>query len=223
MFFSKKRNMLFSTAITVVFTWFFTGNMGVYLSGLSPYFSFAGLLEESYFSQADHDWQTIEKKYQREVKAKISGVISNYQTGLGVKDREMIPHWIVEQSRKYGYDPLFLTALIVTESSFYNWANSNRGALGLMQIRLGTGLALATETRIQWEGRPTLFDPGTNIALGAYYLSKLILRYGDLGLALEAYNHGPTKMDEYLKKGYRPGQYSNRVFRLYGDLRSESI
>lgn len=223
MFFSKYRNVFLSIFLTVVFTGFFTGNREIYLSGLSPYFSFTGVLEENYFSQANHDWQHLERQYQKKITARISEVMSNYKTGLNEREKKMLPHWIFEHSRKYGYDPLFITALIVTESSFYNWANSNRGALGLMQIRLGTGLALASETQIQWEGKPTLFDPGTNIALGAYYLYKLTLRYGDLGLALEAYNHGPSKLDDYLKKGRRPAGYSKRVFRVYDDLSSQAI
>ena len=37
----------------------------------------------------------------------------------------------------------------------------------------------------------------------------------DLGLALEAYNHGPTRLKRYLKKGYRPKIYSQKVFKKY--------
>jgi soluble lytic murein transglycosylase len=92
-----------------------------------------------------------------------------------------------------------LTAIIITESSFNKRARSNRGALGLMQIRPATGKQLATEVSVQWRGAPSLYDPETNIALGAYYLNKLFLRFGDLGLALEAYNHGPSRLKGYLK------------------------
>ncbi len=42
-----------------------------------------------------------------------------------------------------------------------------------------SAVALAKETRREWKGKPTLFDPGVNIALGAYYLDKLIKRFGD--------------------------------------------
>ena len=76
------------------------------------------------------------------------------------------------------------------------------------------------EVSVQWQGIPSLDDPEVNITLGAYYLSKLFLRFGDLGLALEAYNHGPSRLKGYLKNGYRPKHYSQKVFRNYSSLMS---
>ena len=92
-----------------------------------------------------------------------------------------------------------------------------------MQIRPATGRELAAEVRVQWQGTPSLYDPETNIALGAYYLNKLFLRFGDLGLALEAYNHGPSRLKGYLKKGYRPKRYSRQVFKKYSSILSSQI
>ena len=60
---------------------------------------------------------------------------------------------------------MFLTALIIVESSFNSKARSSRGAIGLMQIIPRTGVALATEKKIEWNGKPTLYNPQTNIAL----------------------------------------------------------
>ena len=128
---------------------------------------------------------------------------------------QQIQKSILEESKIYDYDPLFLTALIITESSFNSKARSNKGAIGLMQIIPRTGAALALEKKIQWRGNPTLYNPQTNIALGAYYLKKLHKRFGDLNLALEAYNHGPTKLAKYLKRGYQPRRYSKKVFKIY--------
>jgi len=153
----------------------------------------------------------------------IAQVLSQYETGLK-KDRLLrVPEKIVKESLKYGYDPLLLTAIIITESSFYNWAQSNQGALGLMQVRPATGKAVAREISMKWKGKPTLYDPEANIALGAYYLNKMILRFGDLGLALEAYNQGPSQLSRYLRKGYRPKRYSQKVFQKYNWLQSRSI
>jgi soluble lytic murein transglycosylase len=157
------------------------------------------------------------------VKDHIVSVLSNYKTGLGPGSRDIIPAAIIHESKKYGFDPLFLTALIITESSFNNWARSRRGALGLMQIRPKTAKAMARETRREWNGNPTLHDPGANIALGAYYLNKLIKRFGDLHLALEAYNHGPTKLARYLKKGHRPKGYSRKVIHRYEMIRPQPV
>ena len=156
-------------------------------------------------------------------KKRIAQQIAQYETGLKTSYIDDLPELIIHESKKYGYDSLLLTAVIITESSFNNWARSNRGALGLMQIRPATGKELAAEVSVQWQGTPSLYNPETNIALGAYYLNKLYLHFGDLGLALEAYNHGPSRLKGYLKKGYRPTRYSRKVFKHYGQLLSPPI
>ena len=160
---------------------------------------------------------------EQQVKNKIWKVISKYRAGLGMKSLKQVPHRIYQESKKYDYDPLFLTALIVTESSFNNWAKSHKGALGLMQIKLATGQAMASEMGAVWAGQSTLFDPATNIALGAFYLNKLKLRFKDMKIALEAYNHGPSRISRYLRKGKLPEDYSMKVFRIYDLIRSQSI
>ena len=164
----------------------------------------------------DHSLKKLQKK-------RIAQQIAQYKTGLQASHIDDLPELIIHESKKYGYDPLLLTAVIITESSFNNWARSNRGAHGLMQIRPATGKELAAEVRVQWQGTSSLYDPETNITLGAYYLNKLFLRFGDLGLALEAYNHGPSRLKGYLKKGYRPKRYSRQVFKKYSSLLSSQI
>jgi len=164
----------------------------------------------------DHSLKKLQKK-------RIAQQIAQYETGLKTSHIDDLPELIIHESKKYGHDPLLVTAIIITESSFNNWARSNRGAHGLMQIRPATGRELAAEVRVQWKGTISLYDPETNITLGAYYLNKLFLRFGDLGLALEAYNHGPSRLKGYLKKGYRPKRYSRQVFKKYSSLLSSQV
>jgi len=149
------------------------------------------------------------------IHAKIKSVITVYKTGLDEIKKDRISQHILKQSKKYGYDPLFLTALIITESSFNHRAKSKAGALGLMQIRLRTGKAMASEVNIRWRGKRTLYRPGKNIALGSFYLSKMFNRFGDMKTALEAYNHGPTRTARYLRRGKRTNKYSGKVFAIY--------
>ena len=200
----------------------FKGSQG-HIQGLAPYHSSLASWENWVFNRSLQEPHQQERLHERELEHQIAQVLSQYETGLK-KDRLLrVPEKIVKESLKYGYDPLLLTALIITESSFYNWARSNQGALGLMQIRPATGKALAREISVKWKGKPMLYDPEANIALGAYYLNKMILRFGDLGLALEAYNHGPSQLSRYLRKGYRPKRYSQKVFQKYNWLQSRSI
>ena len=169
-------------------------------------------------------WITWEEQvFERSLKDRIAQQISRYKTGLETSHINNLSELIVHEGKKYGHDPLLLTAVIITESSFNNWARSSRGALGLMQIRPATGKELAGEVSLRWQGIPSLYDPEINIALGAYYLNKLFLHFGDLGLALEAYNHGPSRLKRYLEKGYRPKRYSQKVFKNYSSLLSPSV
>jgi len=205
------------------FTGFFTGKNPYYVSGLSPFFYDLARVETIVFGEAKSSRRAQEPDYGDQVRNRIEKVISNYHTGLDAKNDIRITEWILVASKKYGYDPLFLTALIITESSFYNWAKSNRGARGLMQLKPATAVALASETRLKWKGTRTLFDPEKNIALGAYYLNKMVTRFGDLNLALEAYNHGPSRLRQYLRKGYQPKRYSRKVLKNYRKIRFQPI
>lgn len=199
-----------------------------YLKGVPEYYSSAmSSMDESHFLTINRKLEyknfhvTLREK--QRIKNKIFDVISAYSTGLDGASLSKVPQWIYEESQKYDYDPFLLTALIVTESSFNNWAKSHRGALGLMQIRPRTGHAMATEVNMEWKGKPSLFKPETNIALGTYYLNKLQNRFNnDVKLALEAYNHGPTKLERYIQQGKLPVDYSNKVLKIYDLIRSNN-
>ena len=200
----------------------FNGSQG-HIQGLTPYHSSLASWENWVFNRSLQKPHQQERLHERGREHQIAQELSRYKTGLKKDRLQHVPEWIMKESSKYGYDPLLLTALIINESSFYNWAQSNKGALGLMQVRPATGEAMAMEIRMKWKGKSTLHDPEANIALGAYYLNKMILRFGDLGLALEAYNHGPSQLSRYLRKGYRPKRYSQKVFQQYNRLRFRTI
>ena len=212
--------------VSVLLAFSFTyslSSQSFYLPGLAPFSTALLELDNRVFFKVEQKRKVSAMIEEQRVKSKIWQVISEYQTGLDMKSLKQIPHWIYQESKKYGYDPLRLTAMIVTESSFNNWAQSHKGALGLMQIKLRTGHALASEIATAWAGKPTLFDPASNIALGAFYLNKLVKRFKDMNVALEAYNHGPSRISRYLRKGQLPEDYSDKVFRVYDLIRSKTI
>lgn len=85
-------------------------------------------------------------------------------------------------ARAHGVDPRLVHAVIRAESGYNDRAQSNKGALGLMQ------LIPATAERM---GVKNPFDPVDNIFGGTRYLSQLIKMFnGDLELALAGYNAG---------------------------------
>jgi soluble lytic murein transglycosylase len=224
----KNLTTLLSVLVVFGFQGVISGSVNYFKGVPAQYSSANPSPDESYFLKFNrernyHDFHVTLREKQR-IKNKIFDVISAYSTGLDGASLNKIPQWIYEASLKYDYDPFLLTALIVTESSFNNWAKSHRGALGLMQIRPQTGHAMATEVNLPWDGKPTLFRPDSNIALGTYYLNKLQNRFNnDVKLALEAYNHGPTKLQRYIQQGKRlPVDYSNKVLKIYDLIRSDN-
>ena len=123
---------------------------------------------------------------------------------------------IYEESLSNQYDPELILAVIATESSFYNWSRSRKGAIGLMQIMPATGFSLAQAKKINWQGTVTLFDPYLNVQLGVQYLAMLHHRFPDLAIALTAYNYGPTRVRSLLSRGQQlPLKYARKVLTHY--------
>lgn len=98
---------------------------------------------------------------------------------------------IFRTAAAYKVDPLFLHAIIATESAHNPKAQSHVGARGLMQIMPATGQTLGVQTA-------ALFDPGVNVDAGARLLKRLQKRYGrDFDLILSAYNAGEGAVARY--------------------------
>ncbi len=147
---------------------------------------------------------------------KIHSILKKYQTGLSKKMEITIAELIYEESQTYNYDPELIMALMAKESSFYNWSKSRKGALGLMQILPNTGKALALAKNIPWHGKKTLFDPESNIKMGTHYLSTLHKRFGQIEVALTAYNYGPARVANMQARDQKlPKAYTARILKTY--------
>lgn len=79
-------------------------------------------------------------------------------------------------------------ALIERESAFNPIAVSPKGAKGLGQLMPGTAVDM---------GVADPFDPEANLNGSAKYLTLLLAEFGNLELALAAYNAGPTRVRRY--------------------------
>lgn len=80
-------------------------------------------------------------------------------------------------------DPLLLLAVIAVESRFDPFAQSRRGAQGLMQIRTH----LHVQRFERFGGREAAFDPAANVRVGAELLKDMLSREGSTAAALKAY------------------------------------
>lgn len=119
----------------------------------------------------------------------------------------------IHAARLYDIEVKLLVAKDWTESRFDPLAtsrdeNGNPVARGVAQFTLGTGRAIWAELGFEWNGASSLYNPIESIIAGAHYLKQLIVRYhGNYTHALEAYNLGPTKLDELHEKG-QPLRYT---------------
>jgi soluble lytic murein transglycosylase-like protein len=80
-------------------------------------------------------------------------------------------------------------AVIQVESGYNRYAQSRKGAMGLMQLMPSTAAQM---------GARDPYDPAQNIRAGVAYLRRLLDRYADNEeLALAAYNAGPEAVDQH--------------------------
>ena len=100
-------------------------------------------------------------------------------------DQSKIYPFIRYYCRRHGLDPELVRAMVEVESGFAVRAVSPKGAAGLMQIMPGTGRDL---------GLADAFDGANNLEAGIRYMRALMDAYGDVRLALAAYNAGPGRV-----------------------------
>jgi soluble lytic murein transglycosylase len=110
-------------------------------------------------------------------------------------------HIVRGHAEQRDLDAALLAAVIYRESKFDPDARSPEGALGLMQLLPDTALGIALYTEGTEFEVSDLYDPEINVRYGAFYLRRLLRKYGDERLALAAYNAGQGNVDEWLREG----------------------
>jgi soluble lytic murein transglycosylase len=108
---------------------------------------------------------------------------------------------IAGHAGNYGLDGALIAAVIYRESRFDADVVSEAGAIGLMQLLPRTAEGIATLTGGTRFVVDDLYRPELNVRYGAFYLRRLVQKYGDVGLALAAYNAGQANVDRWLAAG----------------------
>jgi len=111
---------------------------------------------------------------------------------------------VLGHAENYDLDPALVAAVIYRESRFDPDAVSESGAIGLMQLLPDTAEGIAELTGGTAFVVSDLYEPEINVRYGAFYLRRLLTKYGgDVELALAAYHAGQGNVDEWLEHGGR--------------------
>jgi soluble lytic murein transglycosylase-like protein len=111
-------------------------------------------------------------------------------------------------AKTHGIDPQLVHAVITAESNYDPTAVSPKGAIGLMQLMPATAERLGVDP----------WNPRENVEGGVRYLKELLAMFGDVSLALAAYNAGEGAVMKYGRQipPYRETQqYVARVLNVY--------
>ncbi|MFZ4403638.1 MAG: lytic transglycosylase domain-containing protein [Pseudobdellovibrionaceae bacterium] len=123
---------------------------------------------------------------------------------------------IIDSSIKNELDPVFVMAIIMSESSFDPKKVGSVGEIGLMQIRPETAAWLAKKFKLPWKGAKTLRDPVANIRIGTTYLAHLRKRFDSHAqLYIAAYNMGQGNVQRKLAEDVWPKIYPRKVMENY--------
>ena len=116
-------------------------------------------------------------------------------------ERARVARTILEEAARAELAPELVLAVIHVESRFRHRAASPAGALGMMQLRPSTMHEELARARVR--GADPL-DPVANVRAGVRYLGRLVRSFGDMELALVAYNAGPGRLRRHLACGHVP-------------------
>lgn len=159
--------------------------------------------------QVDLDDKKIKDFVHKTVKEELPAKFKKYAKRLS--------RTILEESKRYNFDPVFLMAVMRTESTFRPDAVGGIGEIGLMQIRPETGKWLCQKFGFTWKGKKTLKDPIMNVRLGSAFLDHLRKNFDSHGqLYISAYNIGARKVSRKVsQKDPWPKDYASRVMKHY--------
>lgn len=129
--------------------------------------------------------------------------LSRAESLLGYSAKYRVPadlaRLVYDAALREGIQPELGFRLVNVESGFNVRARSRAQAFGLTQVQVAT--ARFYDAHITAE---QLYEPERNLTLGFRYLRDLIEAYGDMDLALLAYNRGPSKVRKLIQAGQDP-------------------
>src|ERR1700730_14038400 len=136
--------------------------------------------------------------------------------GIPRNGRPNIERWatyIAEAARRFSRPEVWGRAVMQAESRGDADATSPAGAIGLMQIMPET----YAELRVRYGLSGNAYDPHDNIIAGTAYMSEMIELFGVPNF-LAAYNAGPARLEDHLRRGRPLPQETQRYLAEIGEL-----
>lgn len=127
---------------------------------------------------------------------------------------------IITISNECNISPTLIASMINVESSYRVDARSNKGACGLMQIKVNTANYVAELYSLNEVREEDLFNAETNIKYGTLYLKYLINKFDDIYTALASYNAGETIVRNWLNDGIHSIDGKMLSYIPYGETRN---
>ncbi len=113
--------------------------------------------------------------------------------------------YVLKYANEYNIDENLVYAVIKAESNFNPKAQSNKSAIGLMQLLESTAMdimkVIKYDNKMKNSINDLLLDAETNINFGTKYLSILIDKYENIEIAVTAYNAGIGTVDNWIENG----------------------
>ncbi|MBN8536180.1 MAG: lytic transglycosylase domain-containing protein [Deltaproteobacteria bacterium] len=177
-------------------------------------------------SRKNHAKEVLGNSYHKSSASKLEGekffhiyLFDIVQSKLPIKYKQKakeITKSIIQESKKFQIDPLFVVSLIFAESSFNPEARGLAGEIGLMQLMPTTGKEVAKRINVSWKGSKTLKDPVKNIIIGTAYLGQLRGYFENSPPRyISAYNSGPGRIKKIEKIKDLPHFYSTKILKHY--------
>ena len=182
------------------------------------------LVEEPFASQSSSA-ETLSSANKNFVRVKNKKNRSKNLTSVGEKSKreQKLNNKILARVNRYknlirsaakdnDLDPELLIALVYVESGGNSRAVSPKKASGLTQLMAGTAKDL---------GVTNVFDPRQNISGGARYLKQQMDSFGQVSLALAAYNAGPTRVKTRNRLPSETQKYIKKVLQVKRALEAQ--
>lgn len=129
---------------------------------------------------------------------------------------------VIAESKQYEYDPIFLMAVIKTESQFNERAVGTAGEIGLMQIKPDTAAWICKKKGVKWKGSQALKIPEYNVKISALYFKYLKKTLNSKSNRyVNAYNMGIGKLARTPAEDVSAHPYYHKVIKNYTEIYDE--